>query len=98
MIEFDQKVVDEIIYILERHHFRQGSDAARYILLTLTIGSYRAKSFRSEISNEELAEMMISEMNTSLKAHFGEDIARDLMKNMFVTIIKSSLMGEDREI
>ena len=40
------------------------SNAARYILLTLTVSSFKIKAVTSDLSNEQLGEILAYELNT----------------------------------
>ena len=60
--QFDDAVVDEIISVLEKYGFK-SDDATRHILIMLLVISlYRAKSITLQLSNEQLAELMIREL------------------------------------
>jgi hypothetical protein len=96
MKDFDEvlkRVVEKIIKALTDHNLRTDSNVARYILLTLTLSSFKMKAVTSDLSNEQLGEILAQELNTSLQAHFGQYTTHKVMKSVFTSIAKYNMLG-----
>jgi hypothetical protein len=86
------RVADKIIEVLENNGFQSDKEQARQILILLAIGSYKVKAVTQDLSNELVGETIIKEMYTSIKAHFGDYTASEIMKHIFTAIAKNDMM------
>jgi hypothetical protein len=89
------KIADKVIDLLEDNGYQADTDTIRHILLMLTFGSYKVKLVNQEFTNEQIAELMLTDIDTTLRAHFGNHTTREIMKAIFVGIVKYKLMGDD---
>jgi hypothetical protein len=88
------RVADKITEVLEDQGFQKDKDVARHILLMLVVGSYKINAVAQDMSNEQIGEIIIGELNTSIKAHFGDYTAYEIMKTIFTGIAKYDMMGK----
>ena len=65
------RVANKITNVLEDSGFQTDKDLARRILLMLVIRSYKVSAVTRDLTNEQVGEIIINELYTSMKAHFG---------------------------
>ena len=87
------RVVNKITKVLEDSGFQTDKDLARHILLMLVIGSYKVGAVSRDLTNEQVGEIIINELNTSMKAHFGNHTTAEITKSIFIGIAKYDMMG-----
>jgi hypothetical protein len=86
------RITDQIIEVFSDHELKTDSDIPRNILLMLTISAFKIKAISSDLSNEDLAEILTKELHTSLQAHFAKNTTREIWKAVFTGIAKLDLM------
>ena|SRR5215469_8219980 len=86
------RITDQIVEVFSDHDLNTDSDIARNILLMLTISSFKIKAITSDLSNEDLAEILTKELHTSLQVHFARSTIREIWKAVFTGIAKLDLM------
>jgi len=56
------------------------------------IGLYKRKAVTQDLANDQLGEILITEIYTSLKAHFGNQTSKEIIKAIFTSIVKHDMM------
>jgi hypothetical protein len=79
--------------VLTDHNVKTDSNVTRNILLMLTVSSFKIKAVTSDLSNEQLGEILAQELNTSLQVHFGQYTTHEVMKSIFTSIAKYNMLG-----
>lgn len=87
------RVANKITEVLEDSGFQTDKDLVRHILLMLVIGSYKVRAVTRDLTNEQVGEIIINELNTSMKAHFGDHTTAEIIKSIFIGIAKYDMMG-----
>jgi hypothetical protein len=86
-------VANKIIEVLEDSGFQTDKDLVRHILLMSVIGSYKVRAVTRDLTNEQVGEIIINELNTSMKAYFGDHTTSEIIKSIFIGIAKYDMMG-----
>ena len=87
------RVANKITNVLEDSGFQTDKDLARRILLMLVIRSYKVSAVTRDLTNEQVGEIIINELYTSMKAHFGDHTTAEIIKSIFIGIAKYDMMG-----
>lgn len=74
------KIIDRLIDLLENNGFQVDKDPARRVLLKLVIGSYKVKAVTQDLTNEQLGELLIKDIDRSLKAEFADRTVKEIME------------------
>src|SRR5215469_5477712 len=72
------RITDQIVQVFSDHNLKTDSDIARNILLMLTIRAFKIKAISSDLSNEDLAEILTKELHTSLQVQFARNTTREI--------------------
>jgi hypothetical protein len=91
------RITDQIVQVFSDHNLKTDSDIARNILLMLTISAFKIKAISSDLSNEDLAEILTKELHISLQAHFARNTTREIWKAVFTGIARLDLMLDKDE-
>src|SRR5215469_17906646 len=83
------------ISLLENNGFQVDMDPARDILLKLVIGSYKVKAVTQDLTNEQLAELLIMDIHRSLKMEFADRTVKEIMEAI-PNIVKHNLTSEGK--
>jgi hypothetical protein len=84
--------VEKFIEVLTDHNVRTDSNVARNILLMLAVSSFKIKAVDSDLSNEQLGEILAQELIITLQAHFGQYTTHEVMKSVFTSIVKYNML------
>jgi hypothetical protein len=87
------RVANKITKVLEDSGFQTDKDLARHILLMLAIGSYKVSAVKRDLTNEQMGEIIINELNNSMKANFGDHTTAEIIKSIFIGIAKYDMMS-----
>jgi len=79
------------------YEYRTDNDPFRQVLLLSLINSYKIKAVTQDLANDQLGELVISEIYTSLKTHFGNQTSREIIKAIFTSIVKHDMMIEQKK-
>ena|SRR5215469_12099521 len=91
------KINRRIIDLLENNGFQEEDmNRARHILLKLVIGSYKVKAVTQDLTNKQLAELLITDIERSLKMEFADRTVKDIMEAIH-NIVKHNLKSERRK-
>ena len=96
MKKFDEPlntVVEKIMKVLTEYNLSTANNVARNILLMLTVSSFKIKAVTSDLSNEQLGEILAQELNTALQIHFSQYTTHEIMKSVFTSIAKYNMLG-----
>ena len=80
------------------YEYRTDNDPFRQVLLLSLINSYKIKAVTQDLANDQLGELVISEIYTSLKTHFGNRTSREIIKAIFTSIVKHEMMIEQKKV
>ena len=61
------------------------------------LSSYETKAVTPDLTNDQLGELLICEIYTSLKAHFGHQTSTEIIKAIFTSIVKHDMMIEQKK-
>jgi len=61
------------------------------------LSSYETKAVAPDLTNDQLGELLICEIYTSLKAHFGDQTSTEIIKAIFTSIVKHHMMIEQKK-
>src|SRR5215469_1782199 len=53
------------------------------------LSSYETKAVAPDLTNDQLGELLICEIYTSLKAHFGDQTSTEIIKAIFTSIVSA---------
>jgi len=81
------RITDQIVQVFTDHNLKTDN-----ILLMLTISAFKIKAITSDLSNEDLAEILTKELHTSLQVQFARNTTREIWKAVFTEIAKLDLM------
>ena len=84
-----------IIDLLENNGFQVDMDPARHILLKLVIGSYKVKAVTQDLTNKQLGELLITDIERSLKMEFADRTVKEIMEAIH-NIVKHNLTSEGK--
>src|SRR5215472_13956729 len=79
---------NKIMDVLKEYGYQIDSDEARQILLTLTVGFYKAKAVQQHLTNDQIGKLVIAEVDMSLTSHFGNIHSREIIEAIFISIAK----------
>src|SRR5215831_19048252 len=88
------KINRRIIDLLENNGFQVDMNPARHILLKLVIGSYKVKAVTQDLTNKQLGELLIMDIERSLKMEFADRTVKDIME-VIHNIVKHNLKSEE---
>jgi hypothetical protein len=89
------KINCRIIDLLENNGFQVDMDPARHILLKLVIGSYKVKAVTQDLTNKQLGELLITDIERSLKMEFADRTVKEIMEAIH-NIVKHNLTSEGK--
>jgi len=58
----------------------------------LAVSSFKIKAVYSDLSNEQLGEILAQELIITLQAHFGQYTTHEVMKSVFTSIVKYNML------
>src|SRR5215831_16549091 len=61
------------------------------------LSSYETKAVTPDLTNDQVGELLICEIYTSLKAHFGHQTSTEIIKAIFTSIVKHDMMIEQKK-
>jgi hypothetical protein len=82
------RIASKVIDYLERLGYQSDKDPIRHVFIMLTIGCYKTKAVKYDLGNEALGELLISELNQSLQAHFARKTTTEIMRSILISILK----------
>ena len=88
MADKAKDAADKIMDVLKEYGYQMDSDEARQILLMLMVGFYKAKAVQQHLTNDQIGKLVITEVDMSLKSHFGNIPSREIIEAIFVSIAK----------
>jgi hypothetical protein len=62
------------------------------------MSSYEIKAVKPDLANDQLGDLLICEIYTSLKAHFGDQTSSEIIKAIFTSIVKHDMMIEQKKV
>ncbi len=80
------------------YEYKTDNDPFRQVLLLSLINLYKIKAVTQDLANDQLGELVISEIYTSLKTHFGNRTSRGIIKAIFTSIVKHEMMIEQKKV
>ena len=89
------KIIGRIIDLLENNGFQVDMDPARHILLKLVIGSYKVKAVTQHLTNKQIGELLITDIQRSLKMEFADRTVKEIMEAIH-NIVKYTLTSEGK--
>ena len=89
------KINRRIFDLLENNGFQVDMDPARHILLKLAIGSYKVKAVTQDLTNKQLGELLITDIERSLKMEFADRTVEEIMEAIH-NIVKHNLTSEGK--
>ena len=89
------KINRRIIDLLENNGFQVDMNPARHILLKLVIGSYKVKAVTQDLTNKQLGELLITDIERSLKMEFADRTVKEIMEAI-PNIVKHNLTSEGK--
>jgi len=85
------KAADRILEILEEC-FHNDRESARNLMFLIIMSSIKSEALN--MTNESIADVLVSELDSAMHVNFGQVNTREIWKNILRDIVKMDMMSK----